>query len=199
MRRILPLVCTVLTIGLFGCSPASLSAATATPRTADTTPSPSVTATQALSASPDWIDVTLYLPDDSGKGLVAVSGQAEDSPQGLIASLVAAGALPDVNYGRNIALSVKNETLSYDGAEQTGVFVHLDLADAFAQSLKQSDAAMERLILQSLANTFLMRYSADGFLLSIEGTDLETTNQRYNRPITFDELAPTLSANPEKD
>lgn len=196
MRRIFPFLCAVLAIGLYACAPSTPPDVTAAPTDDIITPFPSPLATQTLSISPVLIDVTLYLPEDSGEGLVAVAAQSEDSPQGLITALVAAGALPEVNYGRNITLSVENETLTYDGTEKSGVFVHLDLSDAFAQSIKQSGAAKERLILQSLANTFLTRYGADGFLLSIEGTDLETTTQRYNRPLSFDELAPTLSTDP---
>ncbi len=198
MRRILAFVFAMAAAGLFACSPAPAPDDASRLRVVDITPSPLPAPEPASSASADTIDVVLYVPDGAG-GLVAVSAQAEDSPQGLLAALVAAGALPDVNYGRNITLSVGEETLLYDGTETSGVFVHLDLADAFAQAVKQNGAEEERLTLQSLANTFITAYAADGLILSIEGTDLETTSQRYDRPIYFDELAQTgltNSANP---
>ena len=139
------------------------------------------------------IDVTLYLPDEFG-GLVATPAQAADSPRGLIVALVSAGALPDVDYGRNITFSVGQEDLVYDDGTLSGVFVHLDLSDAFGQSIKASDEAAQRRTLQSLVNTFLTRYNAEGLLLSIEGTDLQTMNRRYDRPILFDQLAQTREA-----
>ena len=142
------------------------------------------------------IDVVLYLPDDTGAGLVATPAQAEDSPQGLIDALVAAGALPNVNYGRNITCTVAEETLEFEDAKVSGVFVSLDVADAFAQAVRQAGANAERLMLQSLANTMITHYSADGLILSIEGTDFETLSAKYNRPIAFDELAQTRQTDP---
>ena len=114
----------------------------------------------------------------------------------MLSALVAAGALPDVDYGPHVTMSVTDETLTFDGVETSGAFVHLDVSDAFASAVKQSDAAHERLILQSLANTMITRYQADGLILSIAGTDLETLRERYNRPIGFDELAQTRQTDP---
>ena len=138
----------------------------------------------------------LYVPDESGAGLVATPAKAEDSPEGLLSALVAAGALPDVDYGQHITLTVAEETLTFDGEETSGTFVHLDVSDAFASAVKQSDTTRERLMLQSLANTMITRYNADGLILSIAGTDLETLRERYNRPIGFDELAQTRQTDP---
>ena len=182
------------------CAPSPANDATPTVGILDVTPTPSPSPTQAVTPSPAvtpaLIDVVLYLPDETGEGLVATPAQAEDSPQGLIAALVSAGALPNVNYGRNITCTVAEETLEFDEVETSGVFVHLDLADAFAQAVKQAGASAERLMLQSLANTLITRYSADGLILSIEGTDLETLSGKYNRPIGFDELAQTRQTDP---
>ncbi len=136
------------------------------------------------------------MPDESGTGLVSVQTLAEDSVQGLLSALVAAGALPDVDYGRNIAFSVAQEELTFEDETFSGVLVRLDLSDAFALSVKATDTAHQQLILQSLVNTFLVRYQADGFLLSIAGTELETIGGHYDRPIAFDELAQTLQSTP---
>lgn len=200
MRRILALCFALMgALALCACAPFSAPEDTLAPSAVVNTPSPEPAPSTAPSATPDLIDAVLYLPDETGEWLVATPAQAEDSPLGLIAALVAAGALPDVDYGQNVTLTVGEETLTFDGEDTSGVFVHLDVADAFAQAVKQSDALQERLILQSLANTLLTRYDADGLILSIAGTDLETLRERYNRPIGFDELVrtrETVSAQP---
>ena len=184
----------------FACAPIVADDATPTIGILDVTPTPSPSptpeATPVPTVTPTLIDVVLFLPDETGVGLVATPAQAEDSPQGLIAALVAAGALPNVDYGRNITCTVAEETLEFDGVETSGVFVHLDLADAFAQAVKQAGANAERLMLQSLTNTLISQYSADGLILSIEGTELETLSGKYNRPIGFDELAQTRQTDP---
>ena len=183
-------------LALCACAPAPAAEQSPAPSADVSIPSPSPEPSAPPTATPSLIDVVLYLPDASGEGLVATPAKAEDSPEGILAALVAAGALPDVDFGQHITLSVAEETLTYDGTDIHGVFVHLDVADAFASAVKQSDAAHERLILQSLANTLIMRYQADGLILSIAGTDLETLRERYNRPIGFDELAQTQQTDP---
>ena len=47
------------------------------------------------------------------------------------------------------------------------------------------------MMLQSIVNTFIAHYQADALILSIEGTDLETLNGRYDRPITINDLVKT--------
>ncbi len=195
MRRITILASALLgALALCACAPAPVAEKTPQPSTVASTPSREPSAPPI--ATPSLIDVVLYLPDASGAGLVATPAKVEDSPLGLITALVEAGALPNVDYGRNPTLSVADETLAFDGVETSGVFVHLDVADAFASAVKQSDANTERLILQSLANTLITRYQADGLVLSIAGTDLETLRARYNHPIGFDELAQTRQTDP---
>ena len=197
MRRITILASALLgALALSACAPAPVAEKTPQPSAVASTPSPSPEPSAPLTATPSLIDVVLYLPDASGAGLVATPAKVEDSPLGLIAALVEAGALPNVDYGQNLTLTVASETLVFDGEETSGVFVHLDVADAFAEAVKQSDVNTERLILQSLANTLITRYQADGLILSIAGTDLETLRARYDHPIRFDELAQTRQTDP---
>ena len=197
MRRIAYLAfALVVALALCACATTPALTTSPVPSVDVNTPSPSPEPSAPPTATPNLIDVVLYLPDESGAGLVATAGQAEDTPTGILAALVAAGALPDVDFGPHITLTVAEETLTFDGVETSGVFVHLDVADAFASAVKQSDAAHERLMLQSLANTLITRYQADGLVLSIAGTDLETLRERYNRPIGFDELAQTRQTDP---
>ena len=197
MRRI-----AILTFALVGalafiaCAPAFVAEETPAPSAVASTPSPSPEPSASPTATPILIDVVLYLPDESGEGLVATPAKAEDSPEGLLYALVAAGALPDVDFGSHVTLTIAEETLTFDGVETSGTFVHLDVSDAFASAIKQSDATHERLMLQSLANTMITRYNADGLILSIAGTDLETLRERYNRPIGVDELAQTRQTDP---
>jgi hypothetical protein len=196
MRVTAALVALMMAASFFACSPAEGATATESPAFIDSTPSASPALTAAPTATTALTELVLYLPDKTGVGLVATVAQGEDSPQGLLSALVTAGALPDVDYGRNITCTVAEEELQYTDATLSGVFVHLDLSDAFAAAVKATDANGERLMLQSLVNTFLTHYRADGLLLSIAGTDLETVNGRYDRPISFDKLAQTRQTDP---
>ncbi len=184
-KSVLCLVATVLVL-LTGCT-AAVSVASVPTNTAivpvECTPEPVDT--------PILIDVTFYQPNDELNGLVALSAQAEDSPQGLLSTLVGLGALPDVGYGTNITFGVADETVSTEDGEFSGVIARLDLSDAFAQAIRLSGAQKEALFLQSLVNTFLVHYDVDAMILTIEGTVLETAYEKYEDPITFDEFAAT--------
>lgn len=196
MRRALAFLLVAAVVCLFACAPTPAENEAFVSTASDITSSPLPTPSAAPSASLALIDIVLYLPDETGTGLVAIPAQADDSPSGLIAALVSAGALPNVDYGQNITCSVEQEELVYEDLTYIGVFIHLDLSDAFAQAVKQGGTNAERLTLQSLTNTMLTRYGADGLILSIAGTDLETLTKRYNRPIGFDELAQTRQTDP---
>lgn len=157
----------------------------------DITPSSALKGEIAVPATPAFIDLAIFLPSTDKTELVISMVPAEDSPQGILSALVAAGALPDVDYGKTITCTVADETLDYGDTVYDGVFVHLDLSDAFAQAVRTSDASTQLLTLQILANTFSTHYEADGLLLSIEGTDLQTLSARYDQPILYDQLVPT--------
>ena len=154
------------------------------------TPTPEQNAPSFASVTPALIDLAIYLPDETGTALVITMVPAEDSPLGILSALVAAGVLPDVDYGQTITCTVANEELDYGDILYNGVYVHLDLPDTFAQAIRASDAAAQKLTLQILADTFLTRYDADGLLLSIAGTDLETVSGRYDQPILLDQFVP---------
>ena len=188
-----------MVVALFACTPAETEAepnGTNGVQITEVTPTPTLNAQITAPATPALAELVLYLPDKTGVGLVATVAQGEDSPQGLLSALVAADALPGVDYGKNITCTVADEVLEYADITLIGLFVHLDLSDAFAMAVKAADANGERLMLQSLVNTFLTRYRADGLLLSIAGTDLETVNGRYDRPIRFDQFAQTRQTDP---
>ena len=157
----------------------------------DITPTPSLKGEIAVPATPALIDLAIYLPDETGTALVITTVPAEDSPKGILSALVAAGALPDVDYGQTITCTVADEELDYGDILYDGVYVHLDLPDTFAQAIRASDASTQLLTLQILANTFVTHYDADGLLLSIAGTDLETVSGRYDQPILLDQFIPT--------
>ena len=156
----------------------------------DITPTPSLNGEIAVPATPALIDLTIYLPDETGTALVVTTVPAEDSPKGILSALVAAGALPDIDYGQTITCTVADEELDYGDILYDGVYVHLDLPDTFAQAIRASDTTTQKLTLQILANTFLTHYEADGLLLSIAGTDLETVSGRYDQPILLDQFVP---------
>ena len=146
----------------------------------------------AVPATPALIDLAIYLPNEDKTGLIISMVPAEDSPRGILSALVTAGVLPDVDYGQTVTCTVADEELDYGDILYDGVYVHLDLPDTFAQAIWASDTAAQKLTLQILADTFLTRYDADGLLLSIAGTDLETVSGRYDQPILLDQFVPVL-------
>lgn len=185
MRRLA--IALLTTLLLAGCSPIAPTPPDGTPvNLPEATPVPTVTAapTDSPLPTPARIKVTLYVPNTDATGLVTRRADAVDSPRGLINALVEAGALPDVGY-TIIAFSEGDDHI-----------LRLDLPDAFAQVVLQAGSAGESLLLQSLANTFLTRYGADGLILTIGGKVLETGHDVYEDPIRFDALAETLGEQP---
>ncbi len=178
-------------MGFAACSPAPEATAVPPPRITDVTPTPVLPSQPDATATPALVDTAIYLPDETGTSLTISLVPAEDSPRGLLSALVAAGALPDVDYGKNITCTAAQEELDYGGEVYDGVIVHLDLSDAFAAAIREGSATAQRLTLQILVNTFLAHYDADWMLLSIEGTDLQTMYARYDRPIQYDQFVPT--------
>ena len=179
---------------LFACSPAEPATqpnGANRVQITDVTPTPALNGEIAVLATPALINLAIYLPNEDKTNLIISMVRAEESPLGLLSALVAAGALPDVDYGKNITCTVADEELDYGDILYDGVFVHLDLSDAFAEAVRTSDASTQLLTLQILANTFITHYEADGLLLSIEGTDLQTLSARYDQPIQYDQLVPT--------
>ena len=128
--------------------------------------------------------VTLYVP--SGDALTAVSAVAAPTPEGLIAALYGAGALPsaDVSY---LYCACASEPDASDET-QSVLTVRLDVSDAFGAAL----AALpdERAAVQALADTFLDFYGAARFVLTVEGINLQTLRENYTDGITFDEYIP---------
>lgn len=192
--------CLVFMIGLCGCGVLTSAEAVITPEPitfATEAPSPTPVATPSPSPSPTPVSavVTLYVPSADFSRLSTVSATAVDSPRGLLNALVDAGALPSVDFGLIVSMTVEDDTVLIGGERTQKRAVRLDLAYAFGQALLSAGSAKEVAYLQCLANTFLDRYEAEAFVLTIEGAVPETGRAKYENAITFDELVKTGGAN----
>jgi len=187
------LACLLAAAALFGCAatPTEQPVSTTAPAgTASPAPSP-ISIPEPTPTAAETVEVTLYVPDADRTGLMAERAQAEDSPRGLLGALVDAGALPDVDFGRNITFSVGDEAVTIGGETADARVVRLDLSDAFGQAVVLAGAPDGDLMVQSLVNTFLTRYEADALILTIEGTVLQTMRRSYESAIVFDAYAET--------
>ncbi len=188
MKRLTAALMAILMI-MLACKPADVpSAASGTPL-ATNTPTPALTDTPAPTEPP--IAVVLYVPSADRTALVPQEAQtAQDRPRALLQALVAAGALPNVDYGVNIGFSCGTDTVRMRGDKVTLTAVRLDVADAFAVAVRAMRPMEARLTLQSLADTFLHHYQAEAFKLTVEGTDLETMYEAYGDAIVWDQWFP---------
>lgn len=187
MKRLITALVAMLL--LCGCNPVlAPNEALPTP-TATAAPTPVLTDTPAPTAPP--VTVVLYVPSADRTGLVPLEAEMlQDKPRQLIEALVAAGALPNVDYGHNIGFSCGADTVRIRGDKVALTAVRLDVADAFAAAVRAMRPMEARLTLQSLADTFLNHYQAEAFVLTVEGTDLETMYEAYGDGIVWDQWFP---------
>ncbi|MDO4571753.1 MAG: hypothetical protein Q4C13_00165 [Clostridia bacterium] len=130
--------------------------------------------------------VTLYLPSEGG--LVRREARAEATPEGLLAALTEAGALPEADW-TYLYCRYGTESWASGGRSEARAVVRLDIADALGEALKELED--ERPAVQALANTFLDFYDAEIFVLTVEGVNLQTLRAYYDHGIVFDEYAGT--------
>lgn len=132
--------------------------------------------------------VALYCP--AGDGLAVRQVHAEPSPEGLLAALTAAGALPEAEWSY-LSCSCRTEEYALRGETEMRArrIVRLDIADALGKAL--ADMEDERASVQSMANTFLDYYGAELLVLTVEGVNLQTLRAYYDHGIQFDEYAAT--------
>lgn len=102
----------------------------------------------------------------------------EDTPQALLGALIEVGALPDVDYGRNMYFEIGEDTVKIKGEKENCKVVRADFSQEFGNAIKNAKNKMtEKLMMQSLVDTFLAYYDADAFALTIEGSTLETKSK----------------------
>ena len=117
-------------------------------------------------------EVMLYLPNDNADGFVTkvVQTDAPPTPEGIVALLVAQGALPE-----GCALL----GFSPDGQPQ------VDMNAAFGQAVRGTGTAGEYLLFGSLVNTLLYFYGLESILVTVEGQIPETGHETYDYPLRF--------------
>ena len=156
------------------------------------TPSPSNRPNR--SSTPSLIPVTLFLPgpDKNSVSQKTVS-LASVTPRSLLLALAQAGAIPEADYAKDYAyFEIGEGTAMVDGKKMECRVVRADLPDAFGNGIKAiGEPAYERCVIQSLVDTFLTYYSADAFVLTIEGTRLETHSRvDYEEALLLHQLVP---------
>ena len=203
MRRSLaagiPLI--ILFLALFPAGCAAREALPLAENEASPSPSPTAAPTEAPtkaptpmpSATPAPVSAKLYVPDAARNRLVCISGTIEeDSPLALLDALVSHGALPDVDYGRNLYFTVGDSFVKVKNkVRKPAVVARLDVGGAFLAALDGMTQHGEELALQSLANTFIDYYGAQTCMVTIEGVKLETDVRDYERGVAFDQYVQT--------
>lgn len=122
-----------------------------------------------------YVQVSLYLPNEQADGLIERSVQVEQSDQmveTLVQTLEVEGALPVGSDVRKWSLSNGDTTLK------------VDLNDEFAAGIDQKGTAGETAILASLVNTLWAYYEPDELILTVDGQPLETGHNIYDAPFT---------------
>ena len=117
-------------------------------------------------------EVTLYLPNETADGFLTSSMILEDTPEAIIAQLVAEQALPE-------GVTVK----SFD--QKKGI---LDLSKEYTDGLQNTGTAGELLLIGCVVNTFLEHYGMKELLLYADGEIIETGHNTYDEAIRFVEL-----------
>ena len=117
-------------------------------------------------------EVTLYLPNETADGFLTSSMILEDTPEAIIAQLVADQALPE-------GVTVK----SFD--QKKGI---LDLSKEYTDGLQNTGTAGELLLIGCVVNTFLEHYGMKELLLYADGEIIETGHNTYDEAIRFVEL-----------
>ncbi|MEG1756594.1 MAG: GerMN domain-containing protein [Clostridia bacterium] len=158
------------------------------------TPNAAPTQTSAAtmpSVMPTAVQVTLYVPSSEKDGIVPLAYTiAEDSPKALLQALIDVDVLPDIDYGRNLYFEVGEDTVKIQEENTQCRVVRADLSQAFGTAVcNAKNVTAEKLMIQSLVDTFLSYYRADAFALTIEGTKLETkSRENYECGMVMDQF-----------
>ena len=96
---------------------------------------------------------------------------------------VTAEKLIDALLKHNI-VSLGTKVNSFEEEEVDGVKkLHLDLSKTFREYLKTMSQEGEKVIMSSVAATFLEAYGAEEIVITVEGKVLETEHMSYEEPI----------------
>ena len=99
----------------------------------------------------------------------------ELTPENLIDSLA-----------KHNIVSLDTKVNSFEEEENTeGKVLKLDLSRGFREYLKTMTETAEKVILASVADTFLEAYEAEFIQITVEGSPLETVDKSYEDPMEF--------------
>lgn len=111
--------------------------------------------------------IVIYVPDENFDQLEAHEVEGEATPEGLVAALVTAGALPE-----------GTAVLAFDGET-------IDLSEAFGEAVSHTGTAGEYLMLGALVNTLLTNLGLTEISVVSEGQIIETGHNVYDEPLAF--------------
>lgn len=98
---------------------------------------------------------------------------------------ITAENLIDALLKHNI-VSLGTKVNSFEETEEDGVkTLHLDLSKTFHEYLKTMTKEGEKIIMYSVAATFLDAYDAEEIVITVDGSVLETENATYDAPLKY--------------
>lgn len=98
---------------------------------------------------------------------------------------VTAENLVDALLKHNI-VSLGTKVNSFEEEEKDGQkTLHLDLSKSFYEYLKTMTKEGEKIIIYSVAATFVEAYDADGIVITVEGKALKTEHASYEEPLHY--------------
>lgn len=121
-------------------------------------------------------NVTVYYGDGNGEGLLTEETTVKElTAENLLAKL----------FLHNI-VSVDTRVESFSRSED-GKKITLDLSASFLDYLETMSPTGEKVIMSSLADTFLKAFHAEEIIITVEGKTLETNNYVYDKALRFTE------------
>lgn len=122
------------------------------------------------------IQVTVYYGNSGSLDLKQeVMALDELTPDNLIDSLAKHNI---------VSLDTKVNSFEEEASDE-GKILKLDLSGGFREYLKTMTENAEKVILASVADTFLEAYGAELIQITIEGSPLETVHESYEEPMEF--------------
>lgn len=161
------------------------------PASAPETPEP----TESPAPADAQIPLVAFVPDFLHETLVRTETTIpQDTPGAILEELIRLEAVPDIDFGRNVYFEVGDSFVKEKGGKQKESHVaRLDVSGRLLDALTEGTASEENLFLQAMANTFLVHYGAEVFMLTTDGDKLETGRRDYERGFSMDQYAKTVS------
>ena len=83
------------------------------------------------------------------------------------------------------SMSVLNKDVKVNSFKQNNKQIQLDFNKALKDELDACDSDGEKIIIDSIVNSFIENYDVESVVITVEGKTLETKNNVYDEPLKF--------------